>query len=156
MTQWLIRLFVKDSANTGSASVRSAYADLACITGIVCNVLLFAGKFLAGTLFGSVAITADAMNNLSDASSNIVSLAGFRLGARPADEKHPFGHARYEYLAGLAVSVMILVIGIELLKESALKVLQPTPVSFGWLSAGVLIASIAVKLWMCFFNRSLG
>ena len=135
MSHWLIRIFIKDAENTGDARVRNAYANLACVTGILCNVLLFAGKF------GSVAIAADAMNNLSDASSNIVSLVGFRLGARPADEKHPFGHARYEYLAGLVVSVMILVIGIELLKESVTKVLHPTPVAFGWLSAAVLVAS---------------
>ena len=156
MTQWLIRLFVKDRDNISNTKVRGAYANLACIVGIVCNVLLFAGKFAAGTFFGSVSIRADAMNNLSDASSNIVSLLGFQLGSRPADEKHPFGHARYEYLAGLAVAVMVLVIGIELLKESIGKVLQPTPVNFGWLSAAVLAASILVKLWMSLFNRKIG
>lgn len=156
MIQWLIRVFVKNADKTGDAKVRSAYANLACVTGILCNVLLFVGKFTVGTLFGSVAIAADAVNNLSDASSNIVSLVGFRLGARPADEKHPFGHARYEYLAGLAVSVMILVIGIELLKESIVKVFSPTPVTFGWLSAAVLIASILIKLWMSLFNKKIG
>ena len=156
LSHWLIRIFIKDAENTGDARVRNAYANLACVTGILCNVLLFAGKFTVGTLFGSVAIAADAMNNLSDASSNIVSLVGFRLGARPADEKHPFGHARYEYLAGLVVSVMILVIGIELLKESVTKVLHPTPVAFGWLSAAVLVASILIKLWMSLFNKKIG
>lgn len=156
MSHWLIRIFINDAENTGDARVRNAYANLACVTGILCNVLLFAGKFAVGTLFGSVAIAADAMNNLSDASSNIVSLVGFRLGARPADEKHPFGHARYEYLAGLVVSVMILVIGIELLKESVTKVLHPTPVAFGWLSAVVLVASILIKLWMSLFNKKIG
>ena len=95
MTHWLLRLFVKNSDRTQDPGVRAAYANLACVAGILCNVLLFAGKFIVGTLFGSVAIAADAMNNLSDASSNIVSLVGFRLGARPADEKHPYGHARY-------------------------------------------------------------
>ena len=103
-----------------------------------------------------MSITADGLNNLSDASSNLVSLVGFKLGARPADSQHPYGHARYEYLAGLAVSVMILVIGVELLKESFGKVLHPTPVQFGWLPAAVLLASILVKLWMSLLNRRIG
>ena len=136
--------------------MRTAYGNLACMVGIFCNVLLFAGKFVVGTLFGSVAIAADALNNLSDASSNVVSLVGFRLGAKPADDEHPYGHARYEYLAGLAVSVMILVIGIELLKESFLKVLHPTPVTFSVLTIAVLVVSILVKLWMSTFNREIG
>ena len=156
MTQWLIRLFIKDKDATSDPAVRAAYGNLACVAGIVCNLLLFAGKFTVGALFGSVAITADAVNNLSDAGSSVVSLLGFRLGARPADDRHPFGHARYEYLAGLAVSVMILVIGFELLKESVLKLITPTPVEFGTLSAAVLIASILVKLWMAVFNRTIG
>lgn len=156
MTQWLIRLFIKDKDATSDPAVRAAYGNLACVAGIVCNLLLFAGKFTVGALFGSVAITADAVNNLSDAGSSVVSLLGFRLGARPADDRHPFGHARYEYLAGLAVSVMILVIGFELLKESVLKLITPTPVEFGTLSAAVLIASILVKLWMSLFYKRVG
>lgn len=156
MTQLLIRLFVKDTQNAKEKTVRAAYGNLACVVGIVCNVMLFLGKFTVGTLFGSVAIAADGMNNLSDASSNIVSLVGFKLGARPADSEHPYGHARYEYLAGLAVSVMILVIGVELLKESFAKVLHPTPVAFSALTAAVLVVSILVKLWMSRFNRTIG
>ena len=156
MTEFLLRTFVKDAQNTADRAVRSACGNLACIVGIVCNVLLFLGKFIVGTLFGSLSITADAINNLSDASSNIVSLVGFRLGSKPADQKHPYGHARYEYLAGLAVSVMILVIGIELGKESLAKALAPTPVEFSWLSAAVLLASILVKLWLSAFNRTVG
>ena len=123
---------------------------------MVCNLLLAGGRVAVGVLTGSVAITADGMNNLSDASSNIVSLVGFKLGARPADSEHPYGHARYEYLAGLAVSVMILVIGVELLKESFAKVLHPTEVAFSWLMVAVLIASILVKLWMSRLNRQIG
>ena len=123
---------------------------------MVCNLLLAGGKIAVGVLTGSVAITADGMNNLSDASSNIVSLVGFKLGARPADSEHPYGHARYEYLAGLAVSVMILVIGVELLKESFAKVLHPTEVAFSWLMVAVLIASILVKLWTSRLNRQIG
>ena len=126
MTQLLLRLFVKDYRNTEDPAVRTRYGKLAGIVGIVCNVLLFAGKFTVGTLFGSMAIAADALNNLSDASSNVVSLVGFRLGSKPADDEHPYGHARYEYLAGLAVSVMILVIGIELLKDCLLYT-SPSP-----------------------------
>ena len=156
MTELLVKLFIKNPDQTGDHKVRTAYGNLACFVCIFCNVLLFAGKFLVGTIFGSMAITADAMNNLSDASSNVVSLVGFRLGAKPADDEHPYGHARYEYIAGLAVSVMILVIGVELLKESFLKVLHPTPVTFSALTIAVLLASIAVKLWMSVFNRNIG
>lgn len=156
LTELLVKLFIKNPDQTGDHKVRTAYGNLACFVCIFCNVLLFAGKFLVGTIFGSMAITADAMNNLSDASSNVVSLVGFRLGAKPADDEHPYGHARYEYIAGLAVSVMILVIGVELLKESFLKVLHPTPVTFSTLTIAVLLASIAVKLWMSVFNRNIG
>ena len=156
MIQLLIRTFIRDADNTTSRTVRTAYGNLACLVSVVCNLLLFAGKTAVGTLFGSVSITADGLNNLSDASSNIVSLIGFKLGSRPADSEHPYGHARYEYLAGLAVSVMILVIGVELFKESFAKTLDPTPVSFGWLTVVVLVASILVKLWMSHLNRTIG
>lgn len=156
MTRWLIRLFIKDSEDTSKPAVRAAYGNLACVAGILCNLLLFAGKFTVGTLFGSVAIAADGMNNLSDAGSSVVSLIGFRLGARPADDKHPFGHARYEYLAGLAVSVMIMVIGVELLKESVAKLIHPTAVEFGLLTGAVLVASILLKVWISLFNRHIG
>lgn len=156
VTKFLLRCFVKNYENAADKAVRSACGNLACIVGIACNVLLFAGKFMVGMLFGSVAITADAVNNLSDASSNVVSLVGFKLGSKPADKEHPYGHARYEYLAGLAVSVMILVIGIELGKESIGKIIAPTAVEFSWLSAAVLVASVLVKLWMSGFNRYVG
>ena len=117
MTNFLLRRFIPDYQNTADPAVREKYGNLAGIVGIICNVLLFAGKLLAGTLCGSVSVTADAVNNLSDASSSLVTLLGFRLAARPADEKHPYGHARMEYLSGLAVAVMILVIGVELVKK---------------------------------------
>ena len=120
MTNFLLRRFVPDYQNTADPAVREKYGNLAGIVGIICNVLLFAGKLLAGTLCGSVSVTADAVNNLSDASSSLVTLLGFRLAARPADEKHPYGHARMEYLSGLAVAVMILVIGVELVKSSSM------------------------------------
>lgn len=156
MIELLVRLFVKNHKNTAGSAVRTAYGNLACVVSVVCNLLLFLGKTAVGTLAGSVSITADGLNNLSDASSNIVSLVGFKLGARPADSGHPYGHARYEYLSGLAVSVMILVIGVELFKESFFKILHPTPVQFGWLTAAVLLGSILVKLWMSRFNRVIG
>ena len=156
MTQFLIRCFIKCPDDVKDAAVRTAYGNLASLVGMACNILLCIGKLLAGTLFGSIAIMADALNNLSDASSNVVSLIGFRLAAKAPDAEHPYGHARYEYLAGLVVSVTILAIGLSLLKESALKVLHPTPVAFSWLSIGVLAASILVKLWLSGFNRAVG
>ena len=156
MTQFLIRCFIKRPDDVKDAAVRTAYGNLASLVGMACNILLCIGKLLAGTLFGSIAIMADALNNLSDASSNVVSLIGFRLAAKAPDAEHPYGHARYEYLAGLVVSVTILAIGLSLLKESALKVLHPTPVVFSWLSIGVLAASLLVKLWLSGFNRAVG
>lgn len=156
MTDLLLRLFVKDYENISSSRVRSAIGTMSGLVGIACNLLLSLCKGIVGTLTGSVSIAADALNNLSDASGSIVTLIGFRLADKPADEHHPFGHARAEYLSGLAVAALILVIGFELVKSSAEKILHPTPVEFSAVAAGVLIASIAVKLWMALFNRKLG
>ena len=155
MTKLLLRLFVKDADNTENPKVRAAIGTLSGLVGIVCNVLLFAFKLLVGTLTGSVSITADAMNNLSDASGSIVTFIGFRVADKPADEHHPYGHARAEYLSGLGVAALILVIGIELVKTSLKKIFQPTPVEFTVAAALVLIASIGVKFWMNLFNRGL-
>ena len=156
MTQFLIRLFIRQPDHAQDPKVRAAYGNLACWVGVACNLLLCLGKLTVGTLFGSIAIMADALNNLSDASSNVVSLVGFKLAGKAPDAEHPFGHARYEYLAGLAVSVMILVIGVELLKESFAKVLYPTAVDFNWVMVAVLAASILVKLWMARLNHKIG
>lgn len=156
MTKLLLRLFVRNHEDTASPAVRAGYGRLAGITGVVCNLLLCAGKLLAGSLSGSVSITADAVNNLSDASSSVVTLVGFKLASRPADAEHPYGHARMEYLSGLAVAAMILVIGVELVKSSFLKILHPEAVEFSALTAAILLMSIAVKLWMAAFNRTLG
>lgn len=123
--------------------------------GVALNLLLFLGKLLAGTATASIAITADAFNNLSDAASSVVTLVGFRLAGREADEEHPFGHGRMEYLAGLAVSMLILLVGVELVQSSVGKILHPEPVLFNALSAVILAVSILVKLWMFWFNRSL-
>lgn len=155
MTELLLRLFVKNYKNTEAPAVRGAYGRLAGVVGMLCNLLLAAAKLLAGTLAGSVAITADAVNNLSDASSSLVTLLGFRLAERPADEEHPYGHARMEYLSGLLVSVLILVVGVELAKSSVEKILHPETVAFSVLTLCVLLGSILVKLWMCLFCRKL-
>lgn len=156
MTGLLLRLFVKNHNDTEDPVVRSAYGKLAGAVGIVCNLLLFAGKLLAGILSGSVAVTADAVNNLSDASSSLVTLLGFKLAERPADEEHPYGHARIEYISGLVVAALILLIGAELAKSSFSKILHPETVEFSFLTLGVLVGSILVKLWMALFCRKLG
>ena len=123
--------------------------------GIALNLLLFLTKLAAGLITASIAITADAFNNLSDAASSVVTLVGFRLAGREADEEHPFGHGRMEYLAGLAVSVLILLVGLELAKSSLTKIIHPEPVDFSTLPAAILAVSVAVKLWMFWFNRLL-
>ena len=156
MTKLLLKWFVKDYENKESPKVRNRVGRLSGITGILCNVLLFAGKLTVGLLTGSVSITADAMNNLSDAASSIVTLIGFKLAERPADEEHPYGHARYEYLSGLAVAGMILIIGFELAKTSVEKIIRPEAVTFTVPALIILLASIAVKLWLSVFNRKLG
>lgn len=156
MTKLLIRLFVKNSEDTENPQVRGKYGTMAGIVGILCNLVLFLGKLVIGTISGSVSIRADAVNNLSDASSNIVTLVAFQLARKPEDAEHPYGHARIEYLSGLAVAAMILLIGVELAKESFHKILYPEPVSFSWALVAVLGMSIAVKLWLAVFNRTLG
>lgn len=150
MTKLLLHLFVKDKGS------RAAYGKLSGIVGIICNVLLFAAKLIIGLLSGSVSITADAMNNLSDASSSIVTMIGFRMAEKPADEDHPYGHARAEYITGLCVAAFILLIGWELGKSSFQKILNPEPVAFSWLMAAVLLLSMAAKLWLALFNLHLG
>ena len=155
MTNWLLRTFIKNSDHSEDPKVRAAIGILSGIVGIVCNVLLCGGKLAVGIATGSVSITADAITNLSDATSSVVTMLGFRLAERPADEEHPFGHARYEYLSGLAVSALILIIGVELAKSSLDKVLHPAAVEFGWTTAAVLVGSILVKLWMSLFNTRL-
>ena len=156
MTELLLKLFVKNREKTEEPAVRSAYGRLSGLVGIVMNALLCAFKLLAGSISGSVSITADAINNLSDAASSVVTLLGFRLAAKPADEKHPFGHDRVEYLSGMAVALLILVIGVELVKSSVEKILHPAAVEFSPVIAVVLIGSILVKLWLSLFNGKLG
>lgn len=156
MTSWLIRTFVPNAGDTGDPAVRTRYGLVASMTCIVCNVLLCMGKGAVGLVSGSVSIIADAVNNLSDASSNVVSLLGFKLASRPADEDHPYGHGRYEYLAGLVVAVLVCAIGINLVGSSVEKIMSPEPTEFGPAVVIVLVGSMAVKLWMATFNRRLG
>ena len=155
MISLLARFFCKSDGKS-PAQLRTAYGILCGAVGIGLNLLLFLGKFFAGTLSGSVAITADAFNNLSDAGSSVVTLLGFRIAAKAPDPGHPFGHGRAEYLSGLAVSMLILLMGVELAKESLNKILHPALVEFSWLVIGILAASICVKLYMAMYNRSLG
>ena len=156
MTKLLLRLFVKGEKSFSDPKTRSKVGMLSGTVGIVCNALLCVMKLIVGSISGSVAITADAMNNLTDATSSIVTLVGFKLAQRPADEDHPYGHARYEYLSGLAVAAMIVVIGFELAKTSVEKILHPADVLFSLPVCIVLVGSIGVKLWMFLFNRHLG
>ena len=156
MTQFLLRIFAHGAADPSDAATRSAIGKMSGAVGIFCNLLLSAMKLLAGTLAHSVSITADALNNLSDATSSIVTLLGFKLAERPADEDHPYGHARYEYLSGLVVAALILLIGGSLVQSSVEKIISPQPLTFSAVTFGVLLASIAVKLWMSFFFKGLG
>lgn len=156
MIDWLVKIFIRDPERWEDPEVRQRYGLLSGLVGIVLNLLLSGGKLLAGFLSGSISITADAFNNLSDAGSSVVTLAGFRMAAKQADADHPFGHGRIEYLAGLVVAAAILLVGVELAKTSVEKIISPEAVSFSWLSAGILLASILVKLWMSRFNRTLG
>lgn len=156
MTEFLLRLFIKDYQNTESPAVRSSVGKLAGKTGILCNILLFSVKLTVGFIAGSVSIVADAVNNLSDAFSSLVTFLGFRLAQRPADADHPYGHARYEYISGLVVSALILLMGTELVKSSVSKIFHPASVEFSNVSLAVLVFSICIKLWMFEFYRLLG
>ncbi len=153
MTERLIGSLFKDG---DGAAVHAKAGKLAGVVGIVCNVILTAAKLLAGIMSGSVSVAADAVNNLSDAASSLVTLVGFKLAQRPADKDHPFGHARYEYLSGTVVSVIIVVIGVELFRTSLDKILHPQPFSATAVTVAVLVASIALKLWLAHFYRRLG
>ena len=155
MTKLLYKLFIRNQ-NPQEPGTRAAIGKLSGIVGILCNLLLAAAKLTVGIIAGAVSVTADAMNNFSDAASSIVTLIGFKLAEKPADSEHPYGHARFEYLSGLAVAALIVVIGFELAKTSLDKILHPTAVTVAVPMIVVLVASMAVKLWMCLFNRKLG
>ena len=156
MIKLLTKLFIKDHENVTNAAVRRAYGTMCSLYGIFLNLLLFAGKYFAGLISGSVAITADAFNNLSDAGSSIITLLGFAIAGKKPDPDHPFGHGRAEYLAGLVLSAVIILMGFELVKSSFEKILHPEPISSGLLPAIILVCSILVKFYMCLYNRSVG
>lgn len=156
MTDLLVRLFVKDSDNISNPKVRGRYGILSGCAGIVVNVILFLAKFLVGTVTNSIAITADAVNNLSDAGSCAVTVFGFKMSSKPADEDHPFGHGRIEYITAMVVSFIVLFMGFELLTQSIDKIRNPEDVTFNLVGAIIIAVSIFGKLWLALFNRKLG
>lgn len=153
MVKLLIGLFIKNSENVADPDVREAYGTLSGILGIALNAVLFIAKYFAGVLAGSIAIIADAFNNLSDAGSSLITLFGFRLAGKKPHSDHPFGHGRYEYIAGLIVSMLIVMMGFTLAKDSVSKILHPEPVEFSIVSAAILGVSILIKLYMSVYNR---
>ena len=156
MTELLVRHFVKNYKDIEKASVRSSYGVLASIVGVFCNILLFVVKWLTGFFLNSVSVMADAFNNLSDAGSCIVSLVGVKIASKPADEEHPFGHGRMEYIAALVVSFLVLEVGFTFFKEAIGKIRHPEELKFQILSVAILCVTICVKLWMGYFNKTLG
>lgn len=156
MTNLLIKLFIKDYKNIKDDNVRKKYGELGSFVGIFSNVFLFIIKFLVGVFINSVAIMADSFNNLSDSLSSIITLIGFKLGAKPADEEHPFGHGRMEYISGLIVSFIIMLIGFEFLRTSFFKVINPENISFSYYTIFILLITVIIKLWQSFFNKKLG
>ena len=156
MIKLLAKIFIKDSQNTADSKVRVAYGYLCGAVGIALNILLFAGKTIAGTISGSVPVTADAFNNLSDAGSSIISLIGFRLASQKPDPHHPFGHGRFEYIASLIISIIIVLMGFELGKSSFEKIVAPQAVEYSAVTFAVLGVSVLVKLYMFFYNNSVG
>lgn len=156
MFQTIMRAFVPGYGQQDDAQVREKSGKVAGAIGIATNLLLFAIKLAAGFLSGSVAVMADAVNNLTDSGSSIVMLVGFKLAGKPADEKHPFGHARMEYLSGVIVSFLVLFLGLELGRTSVEKIISPQPADFNLLALGILAVSVVIKLWQCFFYRSVG
>ena len=155
MSELLCRWFIKNHQNVTDPTVRRKHGTMVSIVGILLNLLLCAGKLVAGILTGAVSMTADAINNLSDAGSQIISLISFKLSSKPADRDHPFGHARIEYVASMAISFLILIIGFELLKSSVTKIFTPEETKFSFISIIILAVSIVVKLWLCLFNRKI-
>lgn len=156
MTEFLVKHFVKDYKDLEKVSVRTAYGVLASIVGIFCNVFLFAVKFTVGLVLGSVSVTADAFNNLSDAGSSVIGFVGVKMAEKPADADHPFGHGRMEYIAALVVSFLVIEVGFTFLKDSVGRIRNPEEMSFSAVSVCILLLSIAVKLWLGLFNRKLG
>ncbi|PWM42044.1 MAG: cation-efflux pump [Clostridiales bacterium] len=156
MTELLIRLFVRDYRNMDRPEVRERYGKFSGIVGIVSNLLLFVMKAVTGFVTGSISIVADAVNNLSDSASSVITLVGFKLSGKPADQEHPYGHARIEYISGLIVSFLILLLGVQLLQESAGKIFAPEEAAFSPVAVVVLVVSCLIKTWQCLFYRKVG
>lgn len=156
MTDFLCKAFIKNFENTKDPQVRESYGKLAGTVGIVSNAILCIAKLLTGIFSGSIAIIADGINNLADVSSSIITLAGFKLASMPEDEEHPYGHARIEYITGMIVSVLIVVVGVELAKSSVDKILHPSPLEFSWSVVVVLVLAILLKIWQALFNIKVG
>lgn len=156
MGTFLFKRFIKDWEDVKNPEVRDSYGKLAGIVGIVSNALLCLMKITVGLISGSIAIVADGINNLADGGSAVITLLGFKLASMPEDEDHPYGHARYEYLSGLVVSFIIILVGFELCKSSVDKILHPSPLDFSWTVVLVLVIAIAIKIWQAMFNISAG
>ena len=156
MTKLLIRLFVKSYKDVHLPEVRARYGKFAGIVGIVTNLLLFLGKIIVGLLFNSVSIIADAVNNLSDSASSVITLVGFKLSGKPADAEHPYGHARMEYISGMIVSFLILMLGLQLAGNSVQKIINPEEAVFGVSAGIVLVLSALMKGWQCLFYKKVG
>lgn len=156
LTEFLVKRFVKNYQQIEQASVRTSYGLMASVVGICCNLTLFAAKFFTGALVHSISIMADAFNNLSDAASSIIAFAGVKMAEKPADEEHPFGHGRMEYIAAFTVAFLVIQVGFSLLKTSVSHIFNPVELAFSYVSVAILLLSIGVKLWMAMFNRKLG
>ncbi|MBO7273290.1 MAG: cation transporter [Clostridia bacterium] len=156
MTELLSRLFVKNHKDATNPAVRTAYGTMVSITGIILNLILFTAKFVVGSLFGAISIVGDAVNNLSDAGTQIISLISFRIAAKPADREHPFGHARIEYVTSMIVSFLVMLVGFELFKSSIAQIFSPELPDSSPIAIIVLIGSMLCKLWLGLFNRTIG
>lgn len=156
MTEFLVRTFVKDYKYTDNLSVRTRYGLLGSVVGICCNLVLFAAKLFTGLMLNSISVMADAFNNLSDAASSIIGFVGVKMAEKPADEHHPFGHGRIEYIAAFVVAFIVIQVGFSLFKTSIGKILHPEELTFSMVSVGILVLSVCAKLWMAVFNRKLG
>lgn len=156
ISQLLVKRFIKDSENIENEKVRNSYGFLGSIIGIIVNAVLFGVKLVVGIISGSISVTADAFNNLSDTTSSIITMLGFKLASKPADEEHPFGHGRIEYLSGLIVSFMVLLVGFEFVKSSYARIINPTPVKFEIIPFILIVLSVFTKVWLSRFNKYIG
>ena len=156
MLTLLSKIFIKDKDNVSSPTVRAAYGSLCGVLGIILNIILFCFKFFAGYISGAISVSADAFNNLTDAGSSVITLIGFRMSEQKPDKNHPFGHGRIEYVSGLLVSLVIILVGFELAKSSFAKILAPEEIAFSWLSVIILAVSVLIKAYMAFYNSQIG